>query len=184
MTGLAITPGASQADIDAALAAHDREFSEYGGGFIDYTDNDYNAGVTVSLVAGTPTQMMRDLSASAANSRLNRPFTDWAPWDNTAKLVRPHALYDTFFNSSDIRVVPDKVGGVLRVSFMAGVIELGGKNMAITAQPGVEEKIRVDFKFPVRNSFFNNGAKIMLTASVPMTLVEFSPEFYPDGYEA
>jgi len=184
MTGLAITPGASQADIDAALSAHDREFSEYGGGFIDYTDNDYNAGVTVPLVADLPTQVMRDLSASAANNRLNRPFADWLPWDNSAKLVRARALYDVVINSSDIRVVPDKVGGVLRVSFMAGTIELGGKNMAITSQPGVEEKIRVDFIFPVRNSFLNNGARIMLTASVPMTLVEFSPEFYPVGYEA
>jgi len=184
MTGLAITPGASQADIDAALAAHDREFSEYGGGYIDYTDNDYVAGTTVAMTAGVPWQVTRDLSASAANSRLNRPFADWQPWDNTAKLVKPRALYDVLINSSDIRVVPDKVGGVLRVSFMAGAVELGGKNMAITSQPGVEEKIRVDFIFPVRNSFLTNGARIMLMASVPMTLVEFSPEFYPMGYEA
>lgn len=184
MTGFVSAPAASQADIDAALAANQRTFSEYGGGFIDYTDNGFTQGVTTTLAAGVPYQVDRDLTASAANSRFNRPFTGWQPWNNSAKLVRPRALYDIIITSSDIRVVPDKVGGVLRVSFMAGAIELGGKNMAITALPGNEEKIRVDFIFPVRNSFLTNGARIMLTASVPMLLREFSPEFYPVGYEA
>jgi hypothetical protein len=166
------------------VAYNPGDFGRYGGGFVDYSDNDYTNGATVALAAGVPYQVTRDLAPTANNYRFNRPFDQWQPWDNSAKLVRARALYDIFATSSDIRVVPDKVGGVLRVSFMAGQIEMGGKNMALTALPGNEEKIRVDFIFPVRNSFFTNGARIMLTASVPMTLVEFSPEFYPLGYEA
>lgn len=74
--------------IKAELAASDRKFSEYGGGFIDLTDNDYVAGTTVALAEGATYAVARDLSASSANTRLNRPFADWQPWDNSAKLVR------------------------------------------------------------------------------------------------
>lgn len=180
-----VGPDNVAAEISAALAANARTFSEYGGGAIDFTDTDYVNDITAPLPADVATQVTRNLNASAANNRLNRPFADWVPWDNTAKLVRPRALYDVIGVSIDMRVIPDKIGGVVRVSMMAGAIEVGAKNMPLTVQPGVEEKIRVDFpQVFVRNSFFINGAKLLLTPTVPMTLVEFSPEFYPLGYEA
>lgn len=175
-------------EIDAIrqeLAANERTFTEYGGGAVDFTDNDYVNQITTPLPADVATQVTRDLSASAANNRLNRPFADWVPWDNSAKLVRARALYDVIGISIDMRVIADKIGGVVRVSMMAGAIEVGAKNMPLTVQPGYEEKIRVDFpQIFVRNSFVNNGVKLLLTPTVPMTLVEFSPEFYPLGYEA
>lgn len=181
----AASPGDVNAKISAALAANERTFSEYGGGAVDFTDTDYTNAITTPLPADTATQITRNLNASAANNRLNRPFTDWVPWDNTAKLVRARALYDVIGISIDMRIVPDKVGGVVRVSMMAGAVEVGAKNMPLTVQPGTEEKIRVDFpQIFVRNSFATNGARLMLTPTVPMTLVEFSPEFYPLGYEA
>ncbi|ANC85461.1 hypothetical protein [Sphingomonas sp. NIC1] len=68
MTGFVSAPAASQADIDAAIAAQQRTFSEYGGGFIDYTDNGYTQGLTTALAAGVPYQVDRDLTASAANT--------------------------------------------------------------------------------------------------------------------
>lgn len=171
---------------DAGIAPYDaKSFEQYGGGFIDYTDNGFIAGTTTPLPADIATQITRDLTASAANSRLNRPFADWQPWDNAAKLIRGRSLYDVIGISIDIRIIPDKVGGVFRVSLMAGTIEVGAKNMPLTVQPGTEEKIRVDFpQIAVRNSFITNGAKLLLTPTVPMTLVEISPEFYPLGYEA
>jgi hypothetical protein len=175
-----------QGDVDALrteLAAKEREFTEYGGGFIDYTDNDFGRGVRTLIPADVPTQVMRDLTATAANSRLNRPFAGFAFWDNDAKLVRGRALYDVLQVSMFLRLIPDRIDGVLRVSLQAGAIEIGGKNMSITAAVGSEESIRADFIFPVRNMLLNNGAKVMLTSTVPLALVEFSPEFYPMGYE-
>lgn len=180
------SPEIAQIDaLKAELAADQRSFTEYGGGFVDYTDNDYLAGTATVLPADVATQMGRNLSASAANKRLNRPFADWQPWDNAAKLVRGRALYDVIGVSIDLRLIPDKVTGVLRVSMMAGAIEVGAKNMPLTVQPGSEEKIRVDFpQVAVRQNFITNGVRLLLTPTVPMALVEFSPEFYPLGYEA
>lgn len=180
------SPEAAEVEaLKAQLAANERTFTEYGGGAVDFTDNDYVNQITTPLPADVATQMARDLSASASNNRLNRPFADWVPWDNSAKLVRARSLYDVIGISIDMRVIADKIGGVVRVSMMAGAIEVGAKNMPLTVQPGFEEKIRVDFpQIFVRNSFVNNGVKLLLTPTVPMTLVEFSPEFYPLGYEA
>lgn len=172
------------AALRSEFEASERTFSEYGGGFVDYTDFDYVAGAKTVLAAGVPTQLSRDLGASAANTRLNRPFAGHAFWDNGAKLIRGRALYDIVAISAAIRVVPDQVGGVLRVAIQAGAVEIGGKNMAITAKVGAEEAIRVDFLFPVRSGLLTSGGKVMLTATVPMTINEFSPEFYPLGYEA
>ena len=166
------------------LAADTRTFSEYGGGFVDFTDNDFAAGNKTVLPVGTPWQLNRNLTASGANVRLNRPFAGHQFWDNDAKLIRGRALYDIVMMSMAIRVVPDQLGGVLRVAIQAGAIEVGGKNMAITAPVGTMESIRADFIFPVRNSLLANGGKVMLTSNVPMTVIETSPEFYAMGYEA
>ncbi len=159
------------------------EFGRYGGGYVDFSDADAS-GTGFALPAGVPTQLTRSLLSSSANTRLNRPFNGHQFWDNTAKLIRGRALYDIVATSMFVRVIPDKLGGVLRIAIQAGAIEVGGKNMAITAPVGSEESIRADFIFPVRNMLLTNGGKIILTATVPMTLVEFSPEFYPLGYEA
>jgi len=176
-----------QAELDALktqLAADQRSFTEYGGGFVDYTDLDFAAGIKTILPVGQPYQLARNLSASGANVRLNRPFAGHEFWDNTAKVIRGRALYDLMMMSMAVRVVPDQLGGVLRVAIQAGAIEVGGKNMAITAPVGAVEAIRADFIFPVRNSLLTNGGKIMLTSNVPMTVIETSPEFYAIGYEA
>lgn len=183
MTGVAFRTPAEA--VQAELAQNERAFTEYGGGFVDYTDNHYVAGTTTAVPAGTAMKIERDLTASAVNSRLNRPFSDWQPWDNAAKLVRARSLYDIIGIRIDIRLIPDRVGAVVRVSMNTPTVELAGKNMPLTSPPGEEEKITVDFpELAVRRSFFENGAAFYLTANVPMTLVEFSPEFYPLGYEA
>jgi len=180
-----VGPANVAAEINAAFAANDRQFSEYGGGFVDYSDVDYANNITTPVPAGTPMQIVRNLSAAAVNYRLNRPFATWQPWDDVAKLVRARALFDIIGVRIDIRLIPDRVNAVVRVSMNTPTVELAGKNMPLTAPPGVEEKITVDFaELAVRNSFFQNGAGFYLTANVPMTLVEFSPEFYPLGYEA
>lgn len=176
-----------QAEIDAIrqeLDASERTFSEYGGGFVDYTDFDFVAGTVTQLQPGVPTQLVRDLGASSANEQLNRPFASHQFWDNSAKLIKARSLFDTLIMSAAVRLIPDQVGGVLRVALQAGPVEIGGKNMAITAPVGATEQIRVDFIFPTRGNLVSNGAKIMLTANVPMALVEFSPEFFPIGYKA
>jgi hypothetical protein len=182
MSGVEIKPAASEAEVEAIRS--DPSFTEYGGGFVDYTDNDFAAGTRSILPVNTPWQLTRDLTATGANVRLNRPFAGHQFWDNTAKVIRGRALYDLVMMSMAIRVIPDQLGGVLRVAIVAGAIEIGGKNMAITAPVGSMESIRADFIFPVRNALFTNGGKIMLTSNVPMALIETSPEFYAIGYEA
>lgn len=171
-------------DLRAQLAADQRSFTEYGGGFVDYTDLDFATGIKTILPVGQPYQLARNLSATGANVRLNRPFAGHEFWDNSAKVIRGRALYDLVMMSMAVRVVPDQLGGVLRVAIQAGAIEVGGKNMAITAPVGAVEAIRADFIFPVRNSLLTNGGKIMLMSNVPMTVIETSPEFYAIGYEA
>jgi len=177
-----ISPEEAARIAQAEVAKNAPVFSQYGGGFVDYTDNDFVAGIKTVLPINTPWQLNRDLAATGANVRLNTPFAGHQFWDNAAKLIRGRALYDTMMMSIAIRVVPDQLGGVLRVALQAGAIEIGGKNMAITAPVGVMESIRVDFIFPVRPSLLTNGAKMMLTTNVPMTLIETSPEFYAIGF--
>ena len=44
-------PDARDEELRAQIAANERTFSEYGGGFIDYTDNGYTQGLTTSNTA-------------------------------------------------------------------------------------------------------------------------------------
>lgn len=171
-------------DTAELTAAQTRTFSEYGGGFIDYSDNNFAAGTTTDLVAGVPHRIELDLSASASNARLNRPFENWRPWDNTAKLVRPRALYDIFGVRINIRIVADTRGGVLNVALRTPTIEIATDTKALVTA-GEEERLTANFmQIPVRAGFLRDGASFYLTPNVPMTLIEFSPEFGPDGYEA
>ena len=161
------------------------DFSRYGGGWVDYTDNDYTAGKPTTIAGGSTYTMARDLEASAANFRLNNPFAGFQFWDNAAKLVRARALNDIIGVRIAMRVVPDRIGGVVRISLATPTIELAGKNMPLTVVPGTEEQLSVDFpQLAVRPSFFQNGAAFMVSSTVTVALVEFSPEFYPLGYEA
>lgn len=163
--------------------AGDREIlNGLGAGFIDYSD--LEIGQALEIPAATPTQMMRNLAASDANRRLSGPWRDHDFWDNTAKLVRSRALFDTFRVSHFIRVIPHKLGAVLRVAYVTGTLEFAAVNMPLTAQVNDEETIRANFiDVATRNQFFTNGARIMLTATEPVTILEFSPEFYPGSYE-
>lgn len=61
-------PDARDEELRAQIAADERTFEQYGGGFIDYTDNGYTQGLTTALAAGVPYQVDRDLTASAANT--------------------------------------------------------------------------------------------------------------------
>ena len=171
-------PGAS---LDAAQV---RDFTEYGGGFIDYTDNHFAQGIRTSLIAGTANRVEMDLTASANNRRLNRPFQNWQPWDNDAKLVRPRALYDIFGVRIAIRLIADQIDGVVNIALRTPTIEVASDTKALISA-GEEERVTANFmQIPVRAGFLRDGAAFYITPTVPMTLIEFSPEFGPNGYEA
>jgi len=171
-------------DTAELTASQTREFSEYGGGFIDYTDNNFAAGITTYLAAGVAHRVELDLSASAANTRLNRPFENWRPWDNATKLVRARALYDMFGIRINMRVEADIRGGVINVALRTPTIEIATDTKALVSA-GEEERLTASLlQIPVRAGFLRDGASFYLTPNVPMTLIEFSPEFGPEGYEA
>lgn len=155
--------------------------SEGGFGFVDYSDT--LAGTPVTLTAGATVQVTRPLSASPTNNRLRGPFEGHAFWDNTASLITPRALYDTIALSIYIKVSPGASGGVLDVALMAGSVDVGTKSIEMTGAVGVAKGLRADFVVAVRSSFWTNGAKVMLTPTVTTDLLEFSPEFYPLGFE-
>lgn len=157
-----------------------------GGGYVDYTDTDYVAGTYLTLLAGQPVQLSRNLTANPARTRLNPPWSDFAFWDNSAKLVKARALHDTLDISVALRIVSDKIGGVLRVQYTTAddAFIVAAKTHSLTAAVGQEEGLTTDSKIAVGTRFAAVGAKVMLTCTVNATLREFSPIFYPTGYDA
>jgi len=150
-----------------------------GFGFIDYTDTE--SPTAISLPAGDTVQVLRTLAASTDNNRLRSVFTGHAFW--AANKITPRALYDVIQISIFIRIVPGASNGALDVSLMAGAIEIAAKAFPLTGTVGAGQGLRADFIIPVRGMFLANGAKVMLRSSVTATVTEFSPEFYPLGYE-
>lgn len=150
-------------------------------GWIDYTDT--SAGTATALTPGAATAVTRTLSVSPANNRLRGVFDGHTFWDNTASKIIARALYDVVLMSIYIAVTPGASGGVLDVQLMAGAIDIGSKAFELTGPVGTAKGIRADFIVPVRSSFLANGVQVMLTASVPTDLIEFSPEFYPMSVE-
>lgn len=178
----------SQADFDALAARVSAAETAIAGiqqrtnlGWIDYTDT--TAGTATALTPGTATQITRTLTASAANNRLRGVFDDHQFWHNDTSRIIARGLYDVIMMSLYLAVSPGASGGVLDVQLMAGAIDIGSKAFEMTGAVGTPKGIRADFIIAVRNGFLTNGVKVMLTASVPTDLIEFSPEFYPMSVE-
>ena len=157
-----------------------------GGGYIDYTDNDYPAGNYLTLLAGQTVQLSRDLQPNPTRTRLNPPWSNFAFWDNTTKLIKARAQHDTFDVSAAVRIVSDKIGGVLRIQLMTAdnAFIIAAESLALTSNVGEEEGLTTGSKIAVGTRLAAVGAKIMLTCTVNATLREFSPIFYPTGYDA
>lgn len=157
-----------------------------GGGYVDYTDNDYAAATYLPLLAGQTVQLSRDLTPNATRTRLNPPWSGFTFWDNSTKLVKARAQHDTLSISAALRIVSDKIGGVLRVQYITAdnAFIVAAKTHSLTAAVGDEEGLTTDSIIAVGSRFASVGAKIMLTCTVNATLREFSPIFYPTGYDA
>lgn len=165
----------------AEAAAGDAMSMAAGFGFIDYTDND--APDVLTLPADVETEVERDLAPSEANRRLRGPWANHDFWDNEAKLIRARALYDVVTLSFAMRIISDVANGKLTLSLVAGSLNFASTTVPLTAPVGEEESMRIEFTVPMRSAFVANGAKVMLMSTVDASLVEFSPEFYPVGYE-
>lgn len=157
-----------------------------GGGYVDYTDNDYAAGNYLTLLAGQPVQLARDLTSNPTRTRLNPPWSSFSFWDNTAKIVKARAQHDTLDISAAFRIVSDKIGGVLRIQYVTAddAFIVAAESLPLTSAVGTEEGLTTGSKIAVGTRFAMVGAKIVLTCTVNATLREFSPIFYPTGYDA
>ena len=122
------------------------------------------------------------LSASVANNRLLGPWENFVFWDATNHLIRARALYDMVAMSFVLRFRASVLGGKMEIALVIGVGKVAAKTLTLTAAVGAEENQRVDFFLPQRTSWFANGAAVVLTSSVDAELIEFSPEFYPQGF--
>lgn len=171
----------AEAAQEALGLAQDAMSMAAGFGFIDYTDNE--SPDPLALPADDEVQVERDLSPSAANRRLRGPWLAHEFWDNTGKVIRARALYDVVTLSFAMRVVSDVANGNLTLSLIAGTINVASTTVPLTAPVGDEEVLRIEFTIPMRNAFVTNGAKVMLMSTVDASVIEFSPEFYPVGFE-
>lgn len=166
---------------DAQATADDALSMAAGFGFIDYTDND--APTPLEIAANTEVQVERNLSPAPVNQRLRGPWASHVFWDNSAKVIRARALYDRVTIAFAIRLIADVANGELTLSLIAGTINVKSETRPLTAPVGEEESMNIEFTVPMRNAFVTNGAKVMLTSTVDVSVIEFSPEFYPESFE-
>lgn len=166
---------------DAADAAAAAMSMAAGFGFIDYTDND--APAPLEIAADTEVQVERDLSPALVNQRLRGPWAGHEFWDNGAKVIQARALYDRVTIAFAIRLIADVANGEFTLSLIAGTINVKSETRPLTAPVGEEESMNIEFTVPMRSAFVANGAKIMLTSTVDVSVIEFSPEFYPESFE-
>ena len=184
MSGRIIPESSNRQDWPRLVAQTINKHSREAGGFgwADYSDA--SAGTGTAMTAGTALQITRTLAPTAANNRVRGPFLNWVFWDNAAHVIRPRRLYDVLAMSIYIKVTPGATGGNLVVALVAGTLEIASKAFPMTGVVGADMGLRVDFLTACRATFLANGAKVMLTSTVSATLKEFSPEFYPLGYES
>ncbi len=148
-----------------------------GYGWVDYSDLDKPSPIV--LATSVPTAIVRNLAATGPNTNLNFPFAGHAFWDGSKIVAR--ALDDVVSVSLVFAITPQSLGGVLTVALLAGTIDIAPATHVFTAPVGTIENIRLDVRIAVRASFLTNGARLVLTSSVPAMLTEFSPEFYPES---
>ena len=155
-----------------------------GFGWVDYSD--LTSGTETPLLAGVRTQISRELSASGANNKLAGHWFGHNFWGGIVgdRKIVGVSVDDVVTMSFALRVRPGLIGGILSLE-----IDIGGtvgavvtKAVPITGEVGEIERLRIDATIPMQSTFIANGGRVYLTSTVPMTLVEFSPEFYPIGF--
>jgi hypothetical protein len=148
-----------------------------GYGFVDYSDLD--APFALPLPQGVNTQVTRNLAPIPSNSMLKSVFFGHAFWDGTK--FTPRALDDVVAFSVYMQITPQRLGGVLTFTLMAGGLAIETYTYPLTGNIGVPQPIRADFRVAVRSRFLASGGIVMLNPSVPCVLTEFSPEVYPES---
>lgn len=150
-------------------------------GWAGYSDND--APTPIELDEGVRTRLDRSLAPTSNNNRLTDAFESHVFWAGTSpnKVIAARAIGDVIAVSVHLRVVAGRIDGSLTMEFDVGgaVGVVTQKTVVLTGDVGVEERIRVDFIFVTRATWVANGAAVYLTSSVPLDVLEVSPEFYP-----
>jgi hypothetical protein len=143
-------------------------------GFIDYSDTDTSAFL---LQANVRTWIVR--SAPTAINRAQPPYDVVTLWNGA--IITPRAPFDTMAMRLDLDVTPAIWGGYLRMDIDVGGV-IGATNTVehtISGDAGTLQRVSFQAFLESRASIMAHGGKIHLTASVPMTITDFSPIFYP-----
>lgn len=155
-----------------------------GFGWVDYTDTE--AGVETPLLENVRTQVNRALVASPANNKLAGHWEGHAFWGGTSsdRKIIGVTPADSIALSFVFRVRPGRIGGVLLMEIDVGppIGVVVPESRSLFGDVGEIATLRITSIFSMRTAFQANGGRVFLTSSVPATLVEFSPEFFPLGF--
>lgn len=158
--------------------------TDAGFGWVDYSD--LISGTETAIAANVRTQVNRELSASASSNKLTGHWLGHNFWGGVVgdRKISAVALNDVVTISFAMRVRPGVAGGDLTLEIDVGgaIGAVATKSEPMAGVVGNIQRTRIDVTLPVRSTFLANGGRVYLTGSVPFTLVEFSPEFYPIGF--
>ena len=150
-----------------------------GFGQIRYTEAAGSAPVPIAPGIRTPLTFVFD--PTQTQNALNAPFAGHLAFDGTT--ITPRALNDAIFILANLSVTAAVAGGAVKVDVDVGspLGPTGSSTETLFNAAGAPERVTCILYVQTLSYFMANGAKLFITASVPVSLVNESVVLIPQS---
>ena len=143
--------------------------ADIGGGQIRYAE--MAGSPAVAIPPNTRTLISFTIDPTQTQDFLNPPFEGSVFYDGTT--ITPRAVGDFMFVLVNLSVTSDVVGGEIKFDIDVGSPQgpTGADTAALFNDAGIPERVTGKLYIQVLSYFMANGAKLYVTSSVPISLV-------------